>query len=117
MHLHVVDQVVQVVAQLLAGEGDLLVVGCVHEVKVVALAVEELHAAFIQMRLFELVVGTVGLGELDAGDHVAHFGTVQGLALARLGKIELGDDIGFAVNLNLQSLAQIGSGVHGGSPL
>ena len=77
------------------GQGQLFVIVGIHEMELVALAVEKLHFPFVEFGFFKLVVGTVGFDQLVAGDHVAHLAAVEGLALAGFGKLKLGDNIGF----------------------
>jgi len=68
---------------------DLVVGGRVHEHVVVALPVEQLHLAFVDDRLLELLVGAVGAVEDGAGAHVLELRADKGAALARLDVLEL----------------------------
>jgi hypothetical protein len=63
----------------------------------VSLAVEKLHLPLFQLGFLEFVIGAVGVGELRPGDHILQFTAVQGLALARLGKLEVDDDMRFII--------------------
>jgi hypothetical protein len=70
----------------------------------ILLVVEILHLTFFQIRLLEFIVGTIGVGELDPGDHVSHLAAVQGLPFSRFGEFEVSDDKRVTVYLDFQPL-------------
>ena len=72
--------------------------------ELVSLGVEVLHASFLKGGFFKLVIGPECAVKLVAGHHVFKLGTVEGLAFARFGELEVNNYIGFTIYLNFQAL-------------
>ncbi len=105
LHIHIIGHVIDIVAQMILVNDDLLVIIGIHEVILVLLTVEILHLPLFQLRLFKLVIGAIGLDQLVAGDHVSHLAAIEGLTLSRLGELKVGNNKWRSINLNLQPLA------------
>jgi hypothetical protein len=84
----------------------------IHEGIVGPLFVEVLHLTFFQTGGLEGLSGTIGAVENGSVDHVAHLGTVEGLAFTRFSEVKGDDEVGITVESDLQPFFQICNCVH-----
>src|SRR5690606_12766312 len=94
-------------AHLVAGDGDLLAAGRIHEHVAVAVLVDVLHLPFFDVGLLDLLARLVGPLEDGAGLQVPNLHAREGLALARLDELEVDDGERLAVDHHLHALADI----------
>jgi hypothetical protein len=93
-------------------DGDLVVVGGVHEDEVRAVLVQVLVVAAVNGGGLDLEAGVEGLVNNLAGHHVAHLGPHKGAALAGLDVLEFDDVPELALELQDRSVLNVVSGCH-----
>jgi hypothetical protein len=90
---------------MLSGYEDLVIALIVHEMVFVPLVIQVLHFSLFQGGLFEFVIRAIGLGKLVAIYHVTQLASIQRLAFAGFGKLEIGYDIRITVYLYFQTFS------------
>jgi hypothetical protein len=102
------------VADVVGGEGELLVRVAVHEVVAVAVGVQELHRPQLDLRLDDAIGGLEGLLQDVAGPQVAHLRLHEGGGAARRGtlKVDVDDRVRLAFQLDASSAPQFACGCH-----
>ena len=106
------DQEVDLVAERFGRNGHLFIGVRVAENVVVPVEVGVVHFALFEVRLVDLVGRPVGFFHAGAVDDVFQAAAVERGALAGFAEIELGDQPRRTVDLNLQTLFQVGRTKH-----
>lgn len=100
------------IRHLIRSEEFLLIGACVHETVIFPIHVGKFHGSFFKVCLVEFFSGTKSPVKLVSVDHIFEAAFVKGLPLSRFDKFELGNHIGIALVLDLQSFAQIAAFQH-----
>jgi hypothetical protein len=107
--VQVLLEVLQGVAHLFSGKGNLVVGLLIHEDELVAVLVEELHFLVLHLGLADLLPRTEGLVEHASRAQVLDLGAHECAALAGLHVLEIGDDERLPIDLDLQTVPELRS--------
>ena len=113
LHLLVLEQEVRGVADGGGGDGDLVVVGDVHEDEAVAVVVEVGEVAAVDVLDLDLGAGVVRAVDDLARDDVLELGADERAALAGLDVLELDDVPELPVDVEDDAVPDVCGGCHG----
>ena len=106
-HRHAFLQILPIVVDLIRGKFVLFEGFVIHKHEGTPLVVEELCFEFFHVGDFEFVSPFEGPIEDGVPDQVLHFALVERISFAGLNEVDFGQQIRFAVDLNLEAFSQI----------